>query len=161
MPAVAVLPRRTVRLAASVPPAARLARLPAAVPSRPADWPEVKGTLRLDALAPEDQQELAALREAPSVRWPRVRALKDRALAIAFLASLGAPGRLAEAALAAQLALYALAGLGLLLPRRAGRAAALCLTFVALNAAAVAGLVAWLRGRASPVWVRTGELGTM
>jgi 4-alpha-glucanotransferase len=38
----------------------------------------------LDALPPDDGRELEALRAAPNVRWPRVRALKDRALAIAF-----------------------------------------------------------------------------
>ncbi len=39
-----------------------------------------------DALSPQDQDEVAALRSAPAVAWPRIRALKDRALAIAFRA---------------------------------------------------------------------------
>src|SRR5512146_1464863 len=38
----------------------------------------------LDALPREDRDELEALRADRVVRWPRVRALKDRALAIAF-----------------------------------------------------------------------------
>ena len=37
-----------------------------------------------DALSPAEQQEVSALRGAPAVPWPRVRALKARALAIAF-----------------------------------------------------------------------------
>jgi cellulose synthase/poly-beta-1,6-N-acetylglucosamine synthase-like glycosyltransferase len=88
------------------------------------------------------------------------RLLCPVALAVAFLGSLAAPGLAAEAALAAQLVLYGLAGLDRLAPSRAGRAASLCHTFVALHAAAVAGLVAWGRGRAGAVWVRTGAVGT-
>ncbi|HEY6098818.1 MAG TPA: glycosyltransferase family 2 protein, partial [Anaeromyxobacter sp.] len=88
------------------------------------------------------------------------RLLCPAALAIAFVGSLTAPGLAASAALAAQAILYGLAAIASIAPRRAGRVAALCLTFVALNAAAVAGCFAWARGRAGVVWVRTGELGT-
>ncbi|GEJ56440.1 4-alpha-glucanotransferase [Anaeromyxobacter diazotrophicus] len=37
-----------------------------------------------DALTPAEQEELAALRAVPAVPWPRVRALKARALDLAF-----------------------------------------------------------------------------
>ena len=38
------------------------------------------------ALSPAEQEELAALRAAPTVPWPRVRALKAHALDLAFRA---------------------------------------------------------------------------
>jgi len=37
-----------------------------------------------DALTPEEQDELAALRVVPAVPWSRVRAMKERALGLAF-----------------------------------------------------------------------------
>jgi 4-alpha-glucanotransferase len=39
-----------------------------------------------DALSPEEQEELAALRSVPAVPWERVRALKARALELAYAA---------------------------------------------------------------------------
>jgi 4-alpha-glucanotransferase len=43
-----------------------------------------------DALSPEEQEELAYLPGAPAVPWPRVRALKTRALELAFQTFLNA-----------------------------------------------------------------------
>ncbi len=37
-----------------------------------------------DALSPEEQDEVAALASVPAVPWPRTRALKERALGLAF-----------------------------------------------------------------------------
>ncbi len=117
------------------------------------------GNWQLLALLPQLRNPLAG-----AVQWrffwhKVARLLCPAALVLALAASVAAPGLLAAAALYAQLVLYSLAALAHLAPRRAGRLSTICLTFVALNAAAVAGLVAWSRGRAGAVWVRTGSLG--
>jgi len=90
--------------------------------------------------------------------WHKVaRLLAPAALVATFVGALLAPGLLADVALAVQIALYGLACLAWTQGRRAGRLAALCQTFVALNAAAVVGLAVFLRGRAGVAWVRTGR----
>jgi hypothetical protein len=88
----------------------------------------------------------------------QARLLCPAALAAVLLASLLCPGAAADVVLAGQVALYGLAALAQAQGPRAGRVAALCHTFVALNAAAVAGLVVFLRGRAGVTWARTGTV---
>jgi cellulose synthase/poly-beta-1,6-N-acetylglucosamine synthase-like glycosyltransferase len=91
--------------------------------------------------------------------WHKVaRLLCPAALAAALLGALLAPGMVADVAIGLQIGLYGLAALGWAQRGRAGRLAALCQTFVALNAAAVAGLAVFLRGRAGVAWVRTGTV---
>jgi hypothetical protein len=117
------------------------------------------GNWQLLALLPALRNPLAG-RAQWRFFWHKVaRLLCPAALALALAASTVATGPFADAAFAAQGALYVFAALGHLAPGRSGRAAALCHTFVALNLAAVAGFVAWARGRAVVTWVRTGTLG--
>ncbi len=117
------------------------------------------GNWQLLTLLPQLRNPLAGRAQWRFFWHKGARLLCPAALAATLAGSLAAPGLLAAMALAAQAALYALAAIAHLAPRRCGRACALCHTFVALNAAAVAGLVAFLRGRAGVVWVRTGTLG--
>lgn len=117
------------------------------------------GNWQLLALLPALRNPLAG-----PVQWrffwhKQARLLCPAALVAALLGSLLAPGLLAAAALAGQVALYGLAALAHLSPRHAGRVSTLCHTFVALNAAAVAGLAAYASGRAAVTWARTGTLG--
>jgi cellulose synthase/poly-beta-1,6-N-acetylglucosamine synthase-like glycosyltransferase len=117
------------------------------------------GNWQLLALLPELRNPLAGAAQWRFFWHKQARLLCPAALVAVLAGSLLAPGLLAAAALAAQVALYGLAALAHLSPRHAGRASALCLTFVALNAAAVAGLVAYVSGRAAVTWARTGTVG--
>jgi cellulose synthase/poly-beta-1,6-N-acetylglucosamine synthase-like glycosyltransferase len=93
--------------------------------------------------------------------WHKVaRLLCPLALLVAFAASFAASGVLASAAFAAQLYVYALAGLvHLRAGHAAGRISSLCYTFVALNLAALVGFVTWARRSARITWVQTSTLG--
>jgi cellulose synthase/poly-beta-1,6-N-acetylglucosamine synthase-like glycosyltransferase len=87
------------------------------------------------------------------------RLLSPAALGALLAGSVAAPGHLATALLALQLAVYALAAIGHLAHGRGGRAVTLCHTFVALNVAAAVAPFAFALGRARVTWVRTGSLG--
>jgi cellulose synthase/poly-beta-1,6-N-acetylglucosamine synthase-like glycosyltransferase len=117
------------------------------------------GNWQLLALLPALRNPLAGGAQWRFFWHKQARLLCPAALLAALLGGLLAPGLLAAAALAGQVALYGLAALAHLSPRHAGRASTLCHTFVALHAAAVAGLVAWASGRAAVTWARTGTLG--
>ncbi|HET7752735.1 MAG TPA: glycosyltransferase family 2 protein [Anaeromyxobacteraceae bacterium] len=92
--------------------------------------------------------------------WHKIaRLLCPAALAIALVTSFEAHGLLANALFAAQLYLYSLAAFGHVRASRAGRAATLCCTFVALNLAAVMGFVTWVRRANRVTWVQTSTLG--
>ena len=71
----------------------------------------------------------------------------------------GAPGY--RALLLAQIAFYALAGVGnwITLPGWTGRLLRLPALFTAVNLALLVGFVRWLRGPQSGVWVRTPRVG--
>lgn len=90
--------------------------------------------------------------------WHKLaRLLCPWALGTALLSSAFAPGSLPRGLLVAQLAFYALAIIGKLQGRHAGRLASLCHAFVMLNLAAVVGLFeAWRR--ASGTWAPTSHL---
>jgi biofilm PGA synthesis N-glycosyltransferase PgaC len=117
------------------------------------------GNWQLLALLPALRNPLAG-RAAWRFFWHKTaRLLCPLALAVALVASAAGDGPLADAALALQGGGYALAALGHVAPRHAGRLAALCHVFVALHVAAVAGFAAWASGRAAVTWTRTGSLG--
>jgi cellulose synthase/poly-beta-1,6-N-acetylglucosamine synthase-like glycosyltransferase len=92
--------------------------------------------------------------------WHKIaRLLCPAALAVAFVASCFAQGLVANAVFVAQIYVYSLAAFGHYQPRRAGRLAILCHTFVALNLAAVVGFIAYFRRATRVTWVQTSTLG--
>jgi cellulose synthase/poly-beta-1,6-N-acetylglucosamine synthase-like glycosyltransferase len=119
------------------------------------------GNYQLLALVPELRNPLGSAL-AWRFFWHKVaRLLCPAALLAALAASAAGPGLLLDGALAAQAALYGAAALGHLRRERAGRLAALCHTFVALNLAAVVALWAFARHarQQGGAWVRTSALG--
>ena len=84
------------------------------------------------------------------------RLLVPYALAVLLVASLLAPGRLYEAAALAQIAFYAVAGLGRVLPRLARlRLVSFAIVFIDLNWAAVLALRNYLAGDVDARWEKT------
>jgi biofilm PGA synthesis N-glycosyltransferase PgaC len=88
------------------------------------------------------------------------RLLCPWALLAAVASACCAPGMLATALFAAQISLYAFAGLGHIGGKRSGRLASLAHTFVALNVAAMWALWVFLRREARVTWVQTSTLVT-